>query len=871
VRKNRRELFWYFVAALAVGSFIFRGFLFREGILFGGELKTSVNYWDWLKPYFSAWSNSGSYGFATTPYYIAPGMPEFYAYSLPFMAPLIFIYAIFSSLFSTSGLLMVYIFTFPLQYFGIYYLLPHFGVKKHRAFFSFVAFLIFVLNPYKVESVNALGMIYGINHGLWLLWVGSLASILFKKSKKIFSYRYLIFIFLTWLVSTVAIGMMIITLYSGLALVLYDLINAQKSKDFTGRNYTLKFSAYTFLLIFLINANHLLPTIFSKMGVLQTTTSSYPLPNKFIDVITVTHGSQFAGTGNLLLWIIPLLAMLGLIFGKLRGKITILIIFLAGLILAVGLNNPFGQINSFLYNYVPFFDFGRSAHRFIVLVVLAYSLGITSLLYRMKNFKLVRMISAVGLIIAMLFIIYPSIFSGYVNKNLTVVEPPPEYFQLNDWLKDNGYQERPVLFLSPLYKSSVQVYSWMTENAYLIPYDAVFNMPTDNVGGFKNAISPAARFHNYLSRQIVTNSELATNMIETAGVELVILDNKMTDPEFLVAAQKILDASKCFSSQNSVEGFSIYKYQKQQNVEGVDLLVGSLQTLSLSNVSRNYIFLNQAENKPLEILKQCPKCRVVFDEKDIQELVFNQLVGKYELNPIIKLQPDLLLKGGWVKSGDLHIPTTEHGIFSLGKNPVGTAAVGKFSYQTNSVDTSQDLVLLIRYLKSPGNNSTLVIKNGAEVIGELNSHSWYSQYQNAKFEISANQFDRLIYEKNIVAEMGGNIIDATLLVPKDVYQNTQTQIMEVLADMKVINNIDELKDINTEVVEGFSKRYISYNLDWQTRGDKIAGNYFATATLTGADIDNMNYPLRMWFILGWLILILTWTFLISKTIYEEKN
>lgn len=161
--------------------------------------------------------------------------------------------------------------------------------------------------------------------------------------------------------------------------------------------------------------------------------------------------------------VLPILAYSSLFFLK-SNKRKIIFFVLLGLIgsfLAKGMNEPFGEIYSFLFNYVPGFVMFRDPTKWYLFVILSYSVLIpfvlSQIVHLIKNNK--KIIFPIVAIIFLLFWGFTIRFAllGQLGGTFTGHLLPKEYIQLKDFIKSrNNYS-------STLWIPSTQRYGYSSK------------------------------------------------------------------------------------------------------------------------------------------------------------------------------------------------------------------------------------------------------------------------------------------------------------------------------------------------------------------------------------------------------------------------
>jgi len=144
--------------------------------------------------------------------------------------------------------------------------------------------------------------------------------------------------------------------------------------------------------------------------------------------------------------IIPILAFSSLLFTKNKTILFFSFIGLLGAFLAKGANPPFGEINQWLFQYIPGMNMFRDPTKFYLLVALSYSVlipfslskivdGILSIKYHVLSIKIgsVFYLVPAAFIIFWVFSIHPAIF-GQLKGTFEKHEVPKEYIELKDFL-----------------------------------------------------------------------------------------------------------------------------------------------------------------------------------------------------------------------------------------------------------------------------------------------------------------------------------------------------------------------------------------------------------------------------------------------------
>ena len=142
---------------------------------------------------------------------------------------------------------------------------------------------------------------------------------------------------------------------------------------------------------------------------------------------------------------LPILAYSSLLFIKGSKSINIIFFALIGLLgafLAKGMNEPFGNVYLWLYEYIPGFIMFRDPTKFYLLVVLSYSVLIPFSVYSIykwlgRSFTSFRMtlplLFLVFTILYFIFLIRP-VFLGELGGTFRKHEVPKEYALLKDFL-----------------------------------------------------------------------------------------------------------------------------------------------------------------------------------------------------------------------------------------------------------------------------------------------------------------------------------------------------------------------------------------------------------------------------------------------------
>lgn len=236
----------------------------------------------------------------------------------------------------------------------------------------------------------------------------------------------------------------------------------------------------------------------------------------------------------LISYIVPIIALLGLVISKKRKELLVFpLMLLVGIFLAKGTNPPFGKVFDYVYQHISIFSIFRNPYsKFTLLSLFSLSvlLGLSwaSFLRRLRNKQ--RIIYSMVLLGFNLIAAFPMItgssFQDPTWHNTTLdsqhVEIPQYWLYLGQWFRENDPDARVIQFPK-------------------FTYGSCYNWPMGTCSG-----EPMGRM--FLPNQV----------IKYPGSKLSYRDYLLSDAYDLISDQRINNIS-------SVVGFFGIKYILQQN------------------------------------------------------------------------------------------------------------------------------------------------------------------------------------------------------------------------------------------------------------------------------------------------------------------
>lgn len=207
----------------------------------------------------------------------------------------------------------------------------------------------------------------------------------------------------------------------------------------------------------LLNAFWILPLIlnfgnsFSKISSVYTDSGAVKFFSfaKFEETISLLHPNwpeNIFGKTYFMRWeflIVPILAYSGLLFLKNNKKTMILFFALLGLIgafLAKGVNEPFGFVYEWLFQYFPGFKMFRDPTKFYLFIALSYSILIPYSVWKIYDWikakgkqNYLPKLFLLSVICCLLFLIRPA-WAGELGGTFKSREAPQEYLELKNFI-----------------------------------------------------------------------------------------------------------------------------------------------------------------------------------------------------------------------------------------------------------------------------------------------------------------------------------------------------------------------------------------------------------------------------------------------------
>jgi len=329
-----------------------------------------------------------------------------------------------------------------------------------------VAALIFTTNTYTLMVVGGGQMGIALAYSIAPLVLGMFIKVInhSRFSNQIFNFQFSIF-------NSVLAGMVLgvhimfdprITFITMIAVVVYYLIN----------KFQIVSILYTFvipgIIAVLLHASWIAPLILFRHNPIEDLGSAIPTIEglkffsfaSFSQTLSLLHPNWpeniFGKTGFMRseFILLPIIAYSSLLFlsykslkhaeqnAERRGILFFTLLGLIGAFLAKGANPPFGEINIWMFEYIPGFAMFRDPTKFYILIALSYSILVPFSTYSIykwlgRSFTSFRMtLSLLFLIFTISYLIFlmrPAIF-GQLGGTFKQHEVPKEYVELKDLL-----------------------------------------------------------------------------------------------------------------------------------------------------------------------------------------------------------------------------------------------------------------------------------------------------------------------------------------------------------------------------------------------------------------------------------------------------
>lgn len=456
-----------------------------------------------------------------------------------------------------------------------------------------------------------------------------------------------------------------------------------------------------------------------------------------------------------------------------------LLISLIGIFLSKGINPPFGQINLWLFNYIPGFSLFRDPTKFFFLICLGYSICLSITVSELINISQrigLQKKWTIFLPIIILMYIFWLIRPVYLGQMTGILGDQPyqrEYNQLTNFLKSDRAVSRilwiptkpPLSFSSPTHPS-VEASRLSQKRSF----------STGIVGTYETL--------NFL-REASFSAELA----DVAGIGYIVypflnLKKEDTHPDniryYYTFNQQLSDLP--WLSKVTKVAIPTYQVRKHQDeifsVPDIWWVVGSDDLYEMVgegklNLNKNgFIFADEYAGLG-ERIDELPEAKIMLNKKELTDLAGSFIKSNDLVSPAAKLGFDPDFKSGWWKREAIDLIRwrsflkEKYGIdnqdFDLGMGwAIGEGSV-KLELQSKKI--KKDQILLARVLEST-RSGNLIFSQDNLAIGQINTKK---EGNNVKwFEVGILKSSNPIY---IEGEGDINVVNTLAILDKNLWEN----------------------------------------------------------------------------------------------------
>ncbi|MCL4386163.1 MAG: hypothetical protein M1326_07605, partial [Cyanobacteria bacterium] len=832
MKSNKLLLSIYISVGVVLTILSLRNYFFEHGVVYFSELSVLSNY-SWLINKLSyAWNDYYVLGHTQVGWPLAPGASPLFAttnlitslidsYFMLLLKILFKDYSQFVDFF--LALFFHFIFMFAFINFYIKENYSKFPSNK-RYFLSFLAGILFMINPITVGRFGSGGVRYIFSESLFPLFI-----LLHFLTKKYFGFniRYIQWLSLFILVSFYQVAMWPHFFIIFLLFVFLDFILTIKEDNFIShfKKYTITYSLvgiFTFLIFsYVLIPSFLFKEIFTSnaesgffsLSSVESLGQYSTVPN-LIKLFAESHASHILINPSIVFYLIALLAVVSIFTFSKKKRIYFSVLLILFIFFAKGVNEPLSGFSIFLYINLPFMHAFREPSQFASFIVFLYAwvipLGIVSFGSMQRKLK-GELIYLLGFTIIILLIIsnlkfISGNFEGVLRRN----EIPKEYQITQEFINNNA--KGKVLYLP--YESSVREMKWYKLGVGNSSHYSVFHqylpLSAPIVNAYQNDYSNtySQRFMEYI--QSIRDPKLLAIMLDKIGVEYIIVDNNIRSSsyqykEFNDFKNSILKTNEFFSLDKTFGNIEIYHLKTFTNgffsLLNPLYVVGDLTTfediykvnpLLLNN--NQLIFLNQENNFNQVDLKNK---KIIFDNTGIDDLIGNQLVKRYGIDLTSILDAKINSKG-WIDYEPLKLGVNNKLInFALDFQSKQAIGVEEKTAHTFNLSLVPDKYILYihplfgdKYKENPLGKLEILVDEKKYVIDLSGKDRSYLKWIKLG-EVKINK-DSTLTLKNL--RDGLALIDGIVLVKKNGYKIEKDQIEKKLDKAIIINNLNEIKE-----------------------------------------------------------------------------
>lgn len=622
-------------------------------------------------------------------------------------------------------------YTFPLALVGFLVLSAYSIVKFCQIFqISFVGRLIaaslYLINSYVLLLIDGGQIIFALGYALLPLFIYITISALQKKK--------LYLSLLSSILLSILIGIDIrVALLAALFLAIFLLFHI----DILYKNtkFIIFTGALCVLIPFLIHSYWLIPLLVQSQG-------SIPFINNFglsnlsfirLDDALLLHQPQWPNNifgevqpATAYFSLLPLLVFVNLLYKQTRLSLVLNITAIVAIFLAKGSNPPLGEINTFLYDHLPFFNLFRDPSKFFVLLCFCFAtlsgLSYDLLIGSLKRFKFAKENISVCILLTIfaIAIILP-VSDGYYKRlngllSWTVDSSKISSFIANQegFFRSLWINQKPQLAFSDNQRPALDIKA-LSENPLirsisLDDYDLSSFLRTDNGREILKLSGVKLLFFDDVSNAKLSENERRENLISFLDKQRWM--TKRFSENVYFETKSINDR---FTFLNNIilvnGGLDLYNYLA--NIDG----------FSLSN--NGFIFLSQISEAEVAGLN-------TFFLTDQDDVNTNYDLLSFQKEGVLSIAD----QGGWGKtnvSGDLwNKLLRENSITSVNYYPISTpvfySTISSESFELGNVKREDDALLVQLFSNRRGGSVEFASKDERFLVNtkkDLDRFEWF--------------------------------------------------------------------------------------------------------------------------------------------------
>ena len=788
-----------FIVFLAVAIYSTRLFLFSKGIILNGELFTSTDYIFLLKQFLHAWGTYTTFGSSNIGLTTSYGL-NFVFWILPagHHLPLLAFFSVLE-LFFGAGTIKVIVFIAILSpmigmYFFARYWFRSIQNTVLRNAMSTMSSLVYGISALMGDRISAGHIKYNFGHGVFpLILLTTLLAVEGneKSRKKYILATGLLLGILIWLMPHL-ISLFIIMCFCYLVFCIRDAKEVVR---------LIKTGIISGCIAFLLNIHIWLPTLLYSEPLSYIANPEYLLPWVYFISRSIQFSIHFGLASayergifaenytHILLWkfLLPIFAFIGLIFEKDKRK-ALFLLFVGGLglIFSMGINYPFEDVFTYLYEHLFLFKPFRDVGKFLILYLFSVSLLVPNVLtyyqgwFKKKNYVLVPLLA---IFIYYMFYTNPNFASGnfYTIKPFTL---PKKYTALNEFLSQDADDFRVAVYPND---SSIGGYDWFPEEynppAYHTIFEAVSPLSKNVANSNRVMWDWSSRYLDYLEQHL--DASWVIERLANGGVKYFIIDHSL--PNYKTIEKIFNNHTELHKLVGSLDEFSIYKINQFSKVipKKQDAVYYFGDVYGMQYVPSDVALINLGIDKqknPFDLLSQNYSNTIVLFNSSPDDL-FYTLLRKYKFSffPEIRFVKDTT-KEFFVPAAYLQY-RTQQGMVFYNPEIIQTDGPNSIEKKFNTVSGTYKVLLSTLSTEGQSNQIQLTI-NDQKIVKEGFRHKTNSVEWVDFGEVHIDRAESTIAIENQGA--GTLYVDMLLLVPIDEFNSMHDEFAHMMQDKNIV-------------------------------------------------------------------------------------